>query len=233
MHGFQYAHKQSNPVWLFDLDNTLHNASTAIFPTIDSLMTRSIAQLLAIDQQQADQLRHDYWQRYGATLIGLIKHHRVCPTQFLHLSHNFELDTLIDKEPHLKRHLQRLPGKKMILTNAPANYAHRVLLELNIHSVFDRIFSIEDMFLQHRCRPKPSSGLMQQLLHELHTPADSIIFVDDTLRNLKAAHNLGIRTVHFAHPATPFSSNYSGRAPYVDLRVSSIKELSQRHHQLR
>lgn len=224
--------KQSNSVWLFDLDNTLHNASSAIFPTIDSLMTRSIAQLLAIDSQQADQLRHDYWQRYGATLIGLIKHHQVCPTQFLHLSHDFELDLLVDKEPHLKRHLQRLPGKKMILTNAPANYAHRVLLELNIHSVFDRVFSIEDMFLQQRCRPKPSAGLMHQLIHELHAPADSIIFVDDTLRNLKAAHNLGIRTVHFAHPATPFSSSYSGRAPYVDLRVSSIKELSQRHHQL-
>lgn len=233
MPSFRYVRTQSNPVWLFDLDNTLHNASTAIFPTIDSLMTRSIAQLLKIDLDQADRLRHDYWLRYGATLIGLIKHHHVCPTQFLHLSHDFELDLLIDREPHLKRNLQRLPGEKMILTNAPANYAQRVLVALGIQPLFDRVFSIEDMFLQQLFRPKPSQALMQQIMHELHVPANSIIFVDDTLRNLKAAHQVGIRTVHFAHPTTPFSSSYSGRTPYVDLRVSSIKELAQRYHQLR
>ena len=220
--------KQPTPIWLFDLDNTLHNASAAIFPTIDGLMTQSVAQLLAIEPTQANQLRHDYWQRYGATLIGLIKHHHINSDQFLHLSHDFDLDTHVVSEHNLKLHLQHLPGRKMVLTNAPANYAHRVLQRLGIQSIFERVFSIEDMFLQQRCRPKPSTALMQQIITELGVPASELIFVDDTLRNLKAAHRLGIQTVHFAHPATPFSSQYAGRAPYIDWRVSSIKELSQR-----
>lgn len=221
--------QQPNPVWLFDLDNTLHDASASIFPTIDGLMTASIAKLLSIAPPQANQLRHDYWQRYGATLIGLIKHHSIDPAHFLHLSHDFDLDTHIVSEPHLKQHLQRLPGRKMVLTNAPANYAYRVLNTLGIQSSFERVYSIEDMFLQHQCRPKPSRALMQQIIHRIGVPAQNIIFIDDTLRNLKAAHSLGIHTVHFAHPSTPFSAQYAGRAPYVDLRVSSIKELSQRY----
>lgn len=222
------AHKQPDLVWLFDLDNTLHNASAFIFPTIDGLMTQSIAQLLDVSTSQANQLRHDYWQRYGATLIGLIKHHGICHKQFLHLSHDFDVVAQVLSESGLARHLQRLPGRKVLCTNAPANYAHRVINELGIQPLFERVFSIEDMFLQQRCHPKPSKRLMQQLLARLDTPAHRVIFVDDTLRNLKAAHQLGIRTVHFAHPSTPFSSDYAGRAPYIDLRVSSIKELSQR-----
>ncbi|MEZ2720186.1 pyrimidine 5'-nucleotidase [Paenalcaligenes hominis] len=221
--------KQPTPVWLFDLDNTLHNASASLFPAIDGLMTQSIAQLLTIPVAHANQLRHDYWQRYGATLIGLIKHHGICPEQFLHLSHDFDVVDQVLCESGLKRHLQRLPGRKVLCTNAPANYAHRVLNELGIQPLFERVFSIEDMFLQQRCHPKPSRRLMQQLLSRLNVPAHHVIFVDDTLRNLKVAHQLGIRTVHFAHPGTPFSSTYAGRAPYIDLRVSSIKELGQRY----
>lgn len=230
MHLQPRFNQQPDPVWLFDLDNTLHNASASIFPTIDGLMTQSIGQLLSIEPEQANYLRHLYWQRYGATLIGLIKHHQVCPTQFLHLSHDFDLEPHVSGERHVKRYLQRLPGRKMVFTNGPANYAHRVLIELGIQSVFERVLSIEDMFLQQQCRPKPSRALMQQIIHTLQSPASSVIFVDDTLRNLKAAHALGIATVHFAHPGTPFSSQYAGRAPYIDLRVSSIKELSQRWH---
>lgn len=221
--------QQPDPVWLFDLDNTLHNASVSIFPTIDTLMTASIAQLLSIDLIYANQLRHDYWQRYGATLIGLIKHHAVDPHQFLHLSHDFDLAPHLFSELNLKRHLQRLPGRKMVLTNAPANYAHRILNGLGVQSVFERVYSIEDMFLQYQCRPKPSKALMQQITQRIGVPAHQIIFIDDTLRNLKVAHHLGIQTVHFAHPATPFSSQYAGRASYIDLRIRSIKELSQRY----
>ncbi|MFP4906040.1 HAD family hydrolase, partial [Paraburkholderia sp. BR14261] len=33
------ARKVGTPVWLFDLDNTLHNASRAIFPAINAGMT--------------------------------------------------------------------------------------------------------------------------------------------------------------------------------------------------
>ncbi len=38
--------KQAQTIWLFDLDNTLHNASAAVFPAIAENMTRLMAEFL-------------------------------------------------------------------------------------------------------------------------------------------------------------------------------------------
>ena len=39
---------RNSPVWLFDLDNTLHNASHAIFPAIMANMNLYIARVLGL-----------------------------------------------------------------------------------------------------------------------------------------------------------------------------------------
>ena len=80
----------SSPLWLFDLDNTLHDASHAIFPSISANMNTFIARVLGdgvtnATQAQVDAARIGYWKRYGATLLGLIKHHQVSAAQFLHM----------------------------------------------------------------------------------------------------------------------------------------------------
>ena len=64
-----------NPTWLFDLDNTLHDASPHIFPQINRAMRDYIERHLGLDRQAANQIRQHYWERYGATLLGLIRHH--------------------------------------------------------------------------------------------------------------------------------------------------------------
>ena len=61
----------SHPVWLFDLDNTLHHADAGIFRLINQHMTAYLAQQLALTPEAAGRLREDYWHRYGATLAGL------------------------------------------------------------------------------------------------------------------------------------------------------------------
>ncbi|NLC35213.1 MAG: hydrolase, partial [Alcaligenaceae bacterium] len=58
-------------VWLFDLDNTLHDCSRHIFQRIDSKMSDLIMEWLDLDRNEADALRLDYWKRYGATAAGL------------------------------------------------------------------------------------------------------------------------------------------------------------------
>lgn len=55
---------KQQPVWLFDLDNTLHHASHAIFPQINRLMTAYVARVLGTDDATASQVRVDYWRRY-------------------------------------------------------------------------------------------------------------------------------------------------------------------------
>jgi FMN phosphatase YigB (HAD superfamily) len=49
--------KQRGPVWLFDLDNTLHHASHEIFPAINKAMTQYIIDTLNVDLDEANRLR--------------------------------------------------------------------------------------------------------------------------------------------------------------------------------
>ncbi|HMQ71414.1 MAG TPA: hypothetical protein PKD25_02760, partial [Rubrivivax sp.] len=74
-------------VWLFDLDNTLHNASASAFAEVNAGMTRYIVEHLGLAEGEADALRRDYWLRYGATLLGLVRHHAVHAPHFLHATH--------------------------------------------------------------------------------------------------------------------------------------------------
>lgn len=64
-----------SPIWLFDLDNTLHNAEAGIFYIINRAMTEYMAGRLKLSEEGASQLRQEYWHRYGATLAGLQIHH--------------------------------------------------------------------------------------------------------------------------------------------------------------
>ena len=80
----------NTPVWLFDLDNTLHNASPHIFPHINRSMTRYLEQHLGLTLDEANALRMQYWHRYGATMLGLMRHHGTDPDHFLVETHRFD-----------------------------------------------------------------------------------------------------------------------------------------------
>ena len=74
-------------VWLFDLDNTLHDASHASFGPTSAAMSDYIARHLGLTTEQASALRQRYWNHYGATLLGVVRHHRVKPAHFLEETH--------------------------------------------------------------------------------------------------------------------------------------------------
>ena len=73
--------------WLFDLDDTLHAASAASMGELRDAMRAYIATHLRITDDEAAALRNRYWQRYGATLLGLVRHHGVQAAHFLHHTH--------------------------------------------------------------------------------------------------------------------------------------------------
>ncbi|MBV6273312.1 pyrimidine 5'-nucleotidase [Alcaligenaceae bacterium CGII-47] len=212
-------------VWLFDLDNTLHDASHAIFCAINERMGNAVATTLGVDQDTANTLRARYWKRYGATVIGMVRHHGVKADEFLALSHDFEVAPLVRGETGLAARIRQLPGYKVLLTNAPAQYARDVLQALNILHYFDGLWAIDHMNLQGRIRPKPSQALMRQVLAHLRVPARQVILVEDTLHNLKSARRAGLRTAYIYHHGTPFSTQGQGRDLYVDIRVNAIGPL--------
>lgn len=220
-------------VWLFDLDNTLHDCSKAIFDAIDHNMTQAVIEALDVDMGEAHRLRVRYWRLYGATVIGMVRHHGVNAAAFLERSHRFDPTPLVHAETGLANKLRGLSGRKILLTNAPIQYAREVLKTLGILQQFESLWAIDHMILQGRIKPKPSLVLMKQVLARVGQPASNVVLVEDTLKNLKAARTLGIKTVHVFHPGTPFSGLHAGRSAYVDVRVNSIGQLLTTRHALR
>ncbi|MBI2313114.1 MAG: pyrimidine 5'-nucleotidase [Betaproteobacteria bacterium] len=208
-------------VWVFDLDNTLHDASPHIFPHMNRSMTAYLQKYLGLDQEAAARLRMQYWRRYGATLLGLMRHHDVDPRHFLWETHQFpELERMVRREPWLKPVLRRLPGRKFVFSNSPLHYSRAVLRVLGIAELFDGLFSIEHT----RYRPKPDACGFWRLLrrHRLH-PGDCVM-VEDSLENLRTAKRLGMKTVWVTR---------SARSPaFVDLSVGSLAELPRLLHRL-
>ncbi|PXW96962.1 putative hydrolase of the HAD superfamily [Sphaerotilus hippei] len=188
--------RRAPPVWLFDLDNTLHNASRSAFGPINQAMTDYIERELAVDRSEADRLRGHYWQRYGATLLGLMRHHGVAARHFLHHTHVLPgLEAALQAHPHDVAVLARLPGRKFVLTNAPRAYAERVLQALGLARAFDGVIAIEQMRMFGHLRPKPDARMLRQLVARLRVPASRCVLVEDTLEHQKAARRVGMRTV--------------------------------------
>lgn len=223
----------SERLWLFDLDNTLHDCSHAIFPRIDHGMTHAVATSLNVDIETANALRSAYWRQYGATVIGMMRHHGIDPYEFLRLSHDFDVQPLLRAEKGLAGKLRQLPGRKVLLTNAPFHYARDVLRHLGILRQFDSIWAIEHMRWHGEFRPKPSPALLRYVLAREGVAPARAVLVEDTLPNLRGARQVGLRTVHVYHPGTPFAGPNSQRPGYVDLRVNSVSDLLLRRRPIR
>ncbi|CAJ0791163.1 hypothetical protein LMG7141_02472 [Ralstonia condita] len=184
------------PVWLFDLDNTLHHASHAIFPQINRLMTAYVARVLGTDEATASQVRVDYWRRYGATILGMVRHHGVDPDDFLAEAHRFDdLRAMVRAERGLAQLLRALPGRKILLTNAPVAYAREVLRHIGLKRAFMREIAVEHMWVHRRLRPKPDPLMLRRLLARERIAPSRAILVEDTLSHLKRYRRLGIGTV--------------------------------------
>ena len=226
-------------VWLFDLDNTLHNASLATFPGINERMTAYVVDALGVAQAEADTLRREYLRRYGATLLGLVRHHGVKAAHFLHHTHVLPgLEERVHGHPHDFDALARLPGRKFILTNAPRAYADRVLGALGIGALFDGVLSIEDMRMFGNLRPKPDARMLRRVAVKLGVAPSRCVLVEDTLVHQREARRVGMVTVwmqrwtrlaakHVTEPAKV--GVYLHRKPaYVCARITSLQQLRKR-----
>jgi putative hydrolase of the HAD superfamily len=238
------------PVWLFDLDNTLHNASHAIFPAINANMNAYMTKVLGdgttpADPRAVNAARLAYWKRYGATLLGMMKHHNVRMDDFLREAHLFDdLAGMIRAERGLGRLLKRLPGRKILLTNGPRRYSREVIRHLGLHRHFARHIPIESMRVHGQLRPKPSKQMLRKLLARERVSARRCVLVEDTADNLKAAKALGMRTAWITQylPTNPNLRQLAGNLPpprvtkrpiYVDVKVQSIRQLPAMLHRLR
>ena len=202
-------------MWIFDLDDTLHDASSHIFPVMNQSMTQYIVDNLGMNEQAAFALRQHYWRVYGATLKGLMRHHQTNPQHFLHETHAYlDLNNLVKATKGLRHFLLKLKGRKVIFTNAPKSYALRVLQLLGILDCFELVFSVESSGLH----PKPSIRGFKRLLNAIKANPNDCIMLEDNRQALMTAKRLGIKTV--------LISKSLKKPLYVDIRVNSVLALT-------
>ena len=201
-------------LWVFDLDNTLHDASARIFPLINQAMREYIQRHLGFDEHDATHLRQHYWRRYGATLKGLVRHHGVDPAHFLVETHRMaDLRAHVETDGRLGVTLSRLRGRKIVFSNGPAHYAEAVLGAMNLLHRFDRIYSIESV--GYRAKPDPAS--FRLVLRREKTRAANAIMVEDSVENIRSAKRIGMRTVWVSASGKPCRD--------ADRIVGSVHEL--------
>jgi len=220
------------PVWLFDLDDTLHDAYRSAMPQLAQAMGCYVQSELGLSAAQSDALRRRYWLRYGATLLGLVRHHGVKAAHFLHHTHELPgLEARLQRHPHDIAALATLPGRRFVLTNAPRAYALRVLRTLGLLAYFDGVITIEDMAMFGQLRPKPDARMLRRVAAKLGVQPAQCTLVEDTLAHQKSARRIGMKTVWFKRwvRARAPRNVRSARAPaYVDCRVHSLRELRLR-----
>jgi putative hydrolase of the HAD superfamily len=181
--------------WIFDLDDTLYPQSIGLHDQLKRRVVCFIADYMKIDRAAAETVHLDYYERFGATLHGLVELHGVAPLSFLDFVHDVDLSAL-SRNDELIAALRVLPGKRVIFTNSSRRHAEAVLEAMGMVDLFDATFSIEDGdFIG-----KPQRRAYERFLDAHGIDARSSAMFEDRVGNLVVPHELGMRTILLVEP---------------------------------
>lgn len=191
---------------LFDLDDTLYSNSTGLWEAIRERMSDFMRERLGFSEDEIQQLRQEYFERYGTTLRGLQINHSVDADEYLAYVHDLPLGEFLTPDPGLYDMLVSLPQQKWIFTNADNDHAKRVLDILDLTDCFQGIIDVRALgFL---CKPDRKAYQRALSLVNGTAPGQSVMF-DDSPRNLAPANQIGLTTVLVGTGESHPSANYS------------------------
>lgn len=209
--GFEHVE-----TWIFDLDNTLYPHNVNLWQQVDERIRDYIADFLKVTHEEAFRLQKDYYKRYGTSMRGMMTEHGMRSDDFLDFVHQIDHSPL-EPNPALGDAIEKLPGRKVILTNGTRRHADAVLARLGIERHFQDVFDI----IAAKLEPKPSPQTYDRFLEALKIEAATAAMFEDLARNLAVPHALGMTTVLVVpeHSREVFREEWEleGRdAPHVD-----------------
>jgi putative hydrolase of the HAD superfamily len=201
--------------WLFDLDNTLYPPSAGLFAHIDVKMRAFIQRLLGVDPVEARRVQKQFFHDHGTTLRGLMNEHGVEPSAFLDYVHDIDMSA-VAPDTRLVEAMARLPGRKLVFTNADTAYAERVLERLGLGGAFEAIHCIHGMDYW----PKPDRRAYEALTQRYRIDPARALFVEDMARNLKPAKALGMTTVWVNNGSE--RGGHDASRDYIDIEIADV-----------
>jgi putative hydrolase of the HAD superfamily len=190
---------------LLDVDNTLYPPSSGVIERVDALINRYLIERLGMPPTEVDGVRRRLWSDYGTTLHGLMHAHGIDPEDYLRFVHAVELADILAPDTELAAMLARVPLLKVAVTNGSAAHADAVLGLLGVRALFFRVYGLERLAFV----PKPYMQAYQTVLTDLHARGDECILVEDRVANLRAARQLGMRTVYVGAEQQPADADAS------------------------
>jgi putative hydrolase of the HAD superfamily len=175
--------------WVFDLDNTLY-PHHLLWQQVNDRIREYVAEFLKVTHDEAFRVQKDYYLRYGTTMRGLMTEHGLNPDDYLEYVHKIDHSPLTPN-PALGAAIEKLPGRKLILTNGTVAHADAVLKRLEIDQHFEDVFDI----IAAELEPKPSKSAYDLFLARHGVDPRKAAMFEDLARNLEVPHALGMTTV--------------------------------------
>jgi len=176
--------------WVFDLDNTLYPHHLNLWQQVDDRIRAYIADYLKISRDEAFRVQKDYYKRYGTSMRGMMTEHGMNPDDYLAFVHKIDHSPL-EPNPALGAAIEKLPGRKLILTNGTRKHADAVMRRLEIHQHFEDVFDI----IAAELEPKPLPQTYDRFLQRHGVDPERAAMFEDLSRNLAVPHSLGMITV--------------------------------------
>ena len=189
-HGPTNNHRPLD-VAVFDLDETLYPRGCGIMHAIGERITLYVEQYFGLPTAEAKALRHDYFVQHGTTLRGLQINHHIDADEYMAFVHDVPIEESVGYDARLDEALGRIEARKVVFTNASWEHAERVLAARQIRHHFERIIDVRDM----NWISKPAPEAYTRLLSLLDSTAPRTMLVEDNVRNLRPAVELGMITV--------------------------------------
>jgi putative hydrolase of the HAD superfamily len=209
---------------LFDLDETLYPSRSGLMAEISRRMSRYMEERLGMPPTEVRTLREHYYQVYGTTMRGLQIHHGIDPEDYLTYVHDLPLEDYIGPNDELDRVLAEIEAEKVVFTNASEEHACRVLKALGIERHFSRIIDVRA--LGYISKPAPEA--YRRALKILGVEGNECLIVDDRVRNLAPAKELGMITVLVSNEEAAPRQDQPKDVDFVIGEVVEIGEIVRR-----
>ncbi|WIA14438.1 hypothetical protein OEZ85_002964 [Tetradesmus obliquus] len=191
---------------LIDLDDTLYR-NEEIPQTVRQNIQDYMVAKLGIPQDQVQQLTQELYLAQGTTMAGLIAlgYSIDFDDWHAHVHGSLDYQKLLHNQPATRQALQEMCVQQHILTNADAKHTAACLTQMGLTGCFQSIWCFENVMDLARSKGlltpstpvmcKPSKQVYELVMEQLGAQPRNTLFIDDSPRNVAAAHELGIFTV--------------------------------------